>query len=1477
MSTNREAFSLSIVRILDRGLRVVGTGFLVAPDLIATCAHVIQKALHEKDKTSTITGGEHIGIQFLSSVVEGQDIVSATVVGEYFRDKDAEDVAILRLAAPVAGIQPLALATSHGLVKGELEGFAFPEVDRNGLWMTATVVGLLDIPNVGRRLQVRSNDISPGCSGGPLWDERGRVVAMAVSIVDQEPKTGRHLYTAKVIPSEVIAKVCAELSLERVDRRAMPPGAEQCTAEWLASHNETAFKNLDTRYTPKRHIRTESERLLDAAALSPDFVDQYARVLRSATEAARNLRKLATRSMPSAATNTIKDVLTQIEKKLPLLGDGTKTPTMAFVLKTCAEWQHASVPAWNALRPPRKASESQTDSASKNSASNYGYELSLLERFLRAIDTLDKFAVRFFCADSRFFLVTGSAGSGKSHLLANFVQTASAKGQPSLLLLGEYFRSSDLPWKQLSERLALDSKALLFALNRAAELVDRPAMLCIDALNESDDRKLWLTGLWGLAASIKEFPHVRLVVSCRDDFAKLTLPPQLAERREQEWAYIEHDGFGGNTFEAVVSYFGGYGVQSPHFPPLIPEFQNPLFLRTFCEAFENSQVPDGPITLSTVMEARISKICDRLLRDIDCPEDMTRNAIDIVAELIEKSGSRPVPRQKLRTAVDSIFRNSGDSKSLYRHLHSNGLLVEIPQYGPPPTVAVRFPFERFSEYFIADRLLRQHTDFDTLQKAWSNDGTLARFREHGPQRLGAGLARALAILVPERYGREFLSLFPGWETDGNLISGFLASLAWRSPQSMGDETNHALSIAMRYFPERQVIEFLLSMATIPDHPYNAHFLHKCLKRMALPQRDLAWTVPASRVGQTDLIIRWSLQVPLAAISDEQALLAGRVLMWLCSSNHRALRFRATIAAIRLLTNRGHIAAMLVRDFADVDDPYVAERVFAIAAGVAMREHDRNGLQAIATAVFNSVFDHEYVPPNILLRDYAQCVLEIARERGALPAGVTAEKCRPPYRSKMPRIWSEKQVQALEKKHERWRKIIYSVQPDCKAGHYGDFGRYIMQSAVEQFWGVKIARQRSASQLTRAKVRNRDLSRREHSKFDAMVARRWVIQRVAELGWTPALFDNYEDRLPGGRMPPNIEQWREERIGKKYQWIALHELLGYLSDHYQLRETYSELKTFAGPWQLFGVRDFDPSRPLRDLELGDIEEDEESTPSAITSDEWSPLWKQKYPDPFADATLCAEPLKWVQTPPPDFIHIIQWQQTPTRDGEWLLLGGHFRWEEPKPFGNLRPRLGVLQRWADIRPWLVRKEHFKSTLQSVRQIQFSLVGVERVAIGDLWLGQYPWGAEFASVRKDCDEADPWVRDKSMPIVHAIVECNYGLIPAPQLLSILGARWAGIDLDFIDAKDEVVAFSPRMVEELPHKTLFVRRASLVSSLQSAGWEIIWAVTGDQICFDYDSERGGRFIANEEMKFSAVYWLEGGSLTGGLTRIDILPIPRR
>lgn len=57
-----------------------------------------------------------------------------------------------------------------------------------------------------------------------------------------------------------------------------------------------------------------------------------------------------------------------------------------------------------------------------------------------------------------------------------------------------------------------------------------------------------------------------------------------------------------------------------------------------------------------------------------------------------------------------------------------------------------------------------------------------------------------------------------------------------------------------------------------------------------------------------------------------------------------------------------------------------------------------------------------------------------------------------------------------------------------------------------------------------------------------LAVKWIFEKY---GWTGKLFDEFDKKIGSGRARDNKYQ---ERIGKKYQWIALYEILARLSDN-----------------------------------------------------------------------------------------------------------------------------------------------------------------------------------------------------------------------------------------------------------------------------------------------------------------------------------------
>lgn len=1238
-------------------------------------------------------------------------------------------------------------------------------------------------------------------------------------------------------------------------------GVPDFNQDWLNAINRSNIELLGKRYSPKQHIETESGIRLEAFAWGDHGKK---RILNAFLKVSEHWRKVDRREVAKAKTTPESKDLTQAFRGIMRRIASFRWPHSGYPLirplhETCSEAIDVCHELEWKLRELNSAEKEKLAKARGGKATHQSgpYE-SLIHDLRQLADTIaDLLQATNLCvaADDYKLLLLGEAGSGKSHLIADLVSSATNRFQPALLLLGERYLGQIDPWTATIDSIGWSHSAddLLAALDQEGRLAGRPALICIDALNESEHRRLWQSHLIEFAARISKYPHVKLLVSCRSDFARITLPEAVRPGAVTSWRSVQHQGYGSEVIEAIEVYFSEFGIRAPYFPPALAEFRNPLFLRVFCEAFAGQALPSGPLGLDQVMRTRIDRLCTQIQKEIDCDPEDTRAALKSIAKDLAKNGGRSISRKDARACAAEHFPNPDVSTSLYGRLLSNGMLVETVRYSRDPSieeeVTVRFPFERFSDYFVALQILdgiENAADFATL---FNEGGRLAHLRDSWHYYENRGIARALAILAPERLGIEFAVALPESSVREMILEDFLESLAWRSSDSFSKVSESILDEA--YMAGIDLLPTHIRLSTIPQHPFNSEFLGGKLARLALPERELEWTIPVAELSTSgddtilEAFLDWCFRAPTHLIPDEQALLAGRLLLWFCTSNHRALRKRSTIAAIRLLVGRPQVVRDLIAELHAVDDPYLIERLYAVAAGVAMRLPAGQGLTSLATDVHTTVFTKEQITPNILIRDFSSCVLEACLAKGCLPESITPASFRPPFNTYWPEIPSDEEVKCFEQ-DESWRGIVSSVRSEGMGG-YGDFGRYVMDAKVHYFSDIPITEPQPESNY------------RGH--FPGTTSRRWILHRVDELGWTGERFSDHERRAPYGRQRHDIEELKLERISKKYQWIALREIQGYLADNFWLspsRNDGEDLR-YGGAWQHW-TREFDPSQRLVDLD--NENEGENSDENA---------WRQAYPNPFGDPSLCEDRAAWVIHKPDDFKSLLTPNLgTPGSRKQWLVLAGHHQWVEPEYDRVISGRRGTLKMWLDFRSFIISKEDREQFIERASKRHFYGHGVGFPEQHNAWIGEYPWGAAYEELTDWCQSPDERVGKVGVP--YTITACNWNegstLIPSPQLCELLGLSWAGKGGIFQTASGENITCQLGGDAEDWRRPLIVRQDMLRAALDAAGLELVWCAVAERSCWCSETTT---HIAKKELEISGIYWLEGDYPQGGFTQIRV------
>ena len=334
-----------------------------------------------------------------------------------------------------------------------------------------------------------------------------------------------------------------------------------------------------------------------------------------------------------------------------------------------------------------------------------------------------------------------------------------------MLLLGQHVSTSN-PWDAFLSELDLRSHSVdevLGALDAAGQAARVRALVLVDAINEGGGRRVWRDHVRGFLSSVQRFPHVAVALTCRTTYLRSIFPEDSCI---EPLIQVTHHGFEGHESEAAAIYLDRYGIARPNTPILSPEFSNPLFLRTCCESLSRQGKTSFPKGLRGVKSifalyqgSLDSALADRM--DVDPKEGVGGKALRRLAEKMAADGRGVLARDEAKRLLDEVYPATGYRDGLLHHLIAEGALAEDLEYPAKPEDeprdVVRFTFERFSEHFIAERLLDNHIDGD-LEAALSPEAPLGALLQDRKNWHLRGVIEALAVQVPERYGRELIAL-----------------------------------------------------------------------------------------------------------------------------------------------------------------------------------------------------------------------------------------------------------------------------------------------------------------------------------------------------------------------------------------------------------------------------------------------------------------------------------------------------------------------------------------------------------------------------------------------------------------------------------------------------------------------------------------------------------------------------------------------
>ena len=754
---------------------------------------------------------------------------------------------------------------------------------------------------------------------------------------------------------------------------------------------------------------------------------------------------------------------------------------------------------------------------------------------------------------SNVLAVNGKAGTGKSQLLACKTKELLEKNRAALLLVaGIYY--SELPiHEQIMSNLRLDCsfEELIDILETIGERDNCIVPIIIDALNETWNKGLWKTELPAIIDKVDKAPMVKLVFSYRTEYETLLLSDAIRDKKQDEAILsIYHRGFADNSGLAVRQFLNHYNIPFTPLEYFGAEMSNPLFLTLYCKTYSGDEA-----SLPSLYERLIEKANKNIFVALNLRSRGYSEGDDILRPLISQMASKMVTNNlRAITKEELVHLEFWDEYGIVAAPFINQLVREeiLHNFADENLEYYFFAYDQMNDYYCAKAILDACSDRNDFRNYLSKtilkieNGKLNSFSD-------IDLFISACALYAERYKEECIDIIDSinnqddqWE----VFSRYISSFQWRDPKYISKELLYEL---LKKYPctKDDLWSMLIGNSIKVGHPLNADFLHGFLSKIKLNKRDHLWTLYINDLPLHDedrlvqLVQMYDHGEKLDHTSEKQIELLLTLFGWLLTSSNRWLRDYTSKAMVEILKEHFHLCIPILERFKDVDDPYVVQRLFGVVFGACCKRNS-DGLRELAEYVYESVFNQEEVYPDVLLRDYARLIIEkFFVENPDYRGSITQEKIAPPYNSDpIPEVEDQHYLERDYKGAMFW--LLHSMRFKGM-GMYGDFGRYVFQSALRNF------------------------------EIDDKKMFNYAIYHILnDLGYNEKYFGEYDQHCGGYERHRTI---KTERIGKKYQWITMHNMLARISDNCKMVDRWNypsrDSIRFEGAWEPY-VRDFDPT-------------------------------------------------------------------------------------------------------------------------------------------------------------------------------------------------------------------------------------------------------------------------------------------------------------
>ena len=349
-------------------------------------------------------------------------------------------------------------------------------------------------------------------------------------------------------------------------------------------------------------------------------------------------------------------------------------------------------------------------------------------------------------------------------------------------------------------------------------------------------------------------------------------------------------------------------------------------------------------------------------------------------------------------------------------------------------------------------------------------------------------------------------------------------------------------------------------------------------------------------------------------------------------------------------------------------------------------------------------------------------------------------------------------------------------------------------------------------------------------YDINIARRWIMGRVIKLGWNPGLHEEYDK---GRGSFDRLQNSNVERIGKKYQWIALYEFLAMIgSNYYYIQDGWLDdtPATFKSAYQTY-ARDLDPTVDPLLLENFTNNNDDKDIWWKPSYDAWrTENWQFSSEDIPRSKTIIES-----KHSNKTFITLLSW-------AIWKSER-----ENPEDEDDRRYR----ELWVRTQGYIIHKKDLQTIIDWGKDKRFYNDTLPQPAdhSRSVFLSEFPNSSAYQDTIAIYGPSDGWInpdKQTSLKVIQPVIQYSSGgfendralrdtgikvygpSLPLRKLLNIQDTDSLGV---YQSRDKNIYMFNPNINERLSSDALLVNKDNFIKALEKKDLTIIWSVLGEKL----------------------------------------------